>query len=74
MSSDCKTIHDIKTRLYLECASSDFTHTYLISEDDTIYTDKCVTYVSSNKECILHGIRLQDYEVAGERILALVGK
>ncbi|MDE7113358.1 MAG: response regulator [Acetatifactor sp.] len=107
VSSDCKTIQDITTRLNLECASSDFTHIYLVTEDGVIYTDKCVTYIPGDtdlnknmdflpyfangeekvvarfddkiedeqltKECILYGIRLQNYEVAGERMLALVG-
>ena len=107
VSSDCETIQDITTRLNLECASSDFTHIYLVTEDGVIYTDKCVTYIPGDtdlnknmdflpyfvngeekvvarfddktedekltKECILYGIRLQDYEVAGERMLALVG-
>ena len=43
ISYDCKTIQDIEIRMNLECASSDFTHIYMLSEDGTIYTDKFVT-------------------------------
>ncbi|MCM1123965.1 MAG: ATP-binding protein [Eubacterium sp.] len=43
-SFECKTIEDIETRINLECASSDFTHVYLVAEDGTVYTDKYVIY------------------------------
>ena len=47
-SFDCKTIEDVETRLNLECASSSFTHIYLVAEDGTIYTDKYVVYEPGN--------------------------
>lgn len=40
----CKTIQDLETRMDLECASSSFTHIYLLAEDGTIFTDKYDTY------------------------------
>ena len=106
-SLDCKTIQEVETQMNLECASSGFSHIYLLAENGTIYTDKYVTYTPGDttltrnvdilpyfangeekiiarfddkveggwltKESILYGIRLQDYEVSGERMLALVG-
>lgn len=44
-SFDCKTIQDVENRLNRECASSGFTHIYLVAEDGTVYTDKYVTYI-----------------------------
>ncbi|MCM1244105.1 MAG: ATP-binding protein, partial [Roseburia sp.] len=43
-SFGCKTIEDVETRMSLECASSGFTHVYLVAEDGTVYTDKFVIY------------------------------
>lgn len=37
--SDCQTAGDIEAHLSLECASSSFTHIYLLAEDGTVYTD-----------------------------------
>ena len=37
---NCKTPQDIETGLNLECASSGFSHIYLIAEDGAVYTDK----------------------------------
>ena len=48
ISDGCETIQDIEIRMNLECASSDFTHIYILSEDGTIYTDKFVTYSPGN--------------------------
>lgn len=45
VSDGCETIQDVEIRMNLECASSEFTHVYLMAEDGTIYTDKYVTYV-----------------------------
>ncbi|MCM1305454.1 MAG: hybrid sensor histidine kinase/response regulator, partial [Butyrivibrio sp.] len=47
-SFECKTIEDVETRLNLECASSGFTHIYLVAEDGTVYTDKYVVYTPGN--------------------------
>ncbi|MCM1156904.1 MAG: ATP-binding protein [Bacteroidales bacterium] len=44
ISFECNTIEDVETRLNLECASSGFTHIYLVAEDGTVYTDKYVIY------------------------------
>ncbi|MCM1543421.1 MAG: ATP-binding protein [Blautia sp.] len=44
ISFECKTIAEIETRMNLECASSGFTHIYLVAEDGTVYTDKYVVY------------------------------
>ncbi|MCM1496645.1 MAG: ATP-binding protein [Bacteroides sp.] len=44
VSFECKTIEDVETRINLECASSGFTHIYLVAEDGTVYTDKYVVY------------------------------
>ena len=90
----------------LECATSDFTHIYILTEDGTVYTDKFVTYSPGNdilnrsldflpyfedgrerviqrfddkttgwltKESILYGVRLDNYEVDGVKMLALIG-
>ncbi|MCM1160462.1 MAG: ATP-binding protein [Roseburia sp.] len=47
-SFECKTIKDVETRINLECASSSFTHIYLVAEDGTVYTDKYVVYTPDN--------------------------
>ncbi len=47
-SYDCRTIQDVKARMDLECASSSFTHIYLLAEDGTIYTNKNLTYSPSS--------------------------
>ncbi|MCM1251605.1 MAG: ATP-binding protein [Clostridium sp.] len=47
-SFECKTIEDVETRINLECASSGFTHIYLVAEDGTVYTDKYVIYTPDN--------------------------
>ena len=107
ISYGCKNIQDIEIRMNLECASSDFTHIYMLAEDGTIYTDKFVTYSPGNdnvnrsldflpyfedgreriiqrfddkatggwltKESILYGVRLDNYEVDGVKMLALIG-
>ena len=107
ISAGCETIQDIEIRMNLECASSDFTHIYMLSEDGTVYTDKFVTYSPGNdnvnrsldflpyfedgreriilrfddkaeggwltKESILYGVRLNNYEVDGVKMLALIG-
>ena len=107
ISYGCETIQDIEIRMNLECASSDFTHIYILSEDGTVYTDKFVTYSPGNntvnrsldflpyfedgkervilrfddkaaggwltKESILYGVRLDNYEVDGVKMLALIG-
>lgn len=41
---DCQTIQDIKKILNLECASSRFSHIYLVMENGTIYTNQYITY------------------------------
>ena len=102
----CENIQDIEIRMNIECATSDFTHIYMLSEDGTIYTDKFVTYSPGNdnvnrsldflpyfetgkervimrvddkatggwlKESILYGVRLDNYEVDGIKMLALIG-
>ncbi|MCM1047734.1 MAG: response regulator [Clostridiales bacterium] len=43
-SFECKTIEEAETRMNLECASSGFTHIYLVAENGTVYTDKYVIY------------------------------
>ncbi|MCM1146088.1 MAG: ATP-binding protein [Lachnoclostridium sp.] len=48
ISFECKTFEDVETRMNLECASSDFTHIYLVTEDGTVYTDKYVVYTPDN--------------------------
>lgn len=48
ISYDCKTIEDVEIKMNLECASSDFTHIYMLAEDGTIYSDKFVTYTPGN--------------------------
>ena len=48
ISYDCETIQDIEIRMNLECATSDFTHIYILAEDGTVYTDKFVTYSPGN--------------------------
>ncbi|MCM1387238.1 MAG: ATP-binding protein [Bacillus sp. (in: Bacteria)] len=48
ISFECKTIEDVETRINLECASSGFTHIYLVAEDGTVYTDKYVIYTPDN--------------------------
>ncbi|MDE7202542.1 MAG: hybrid sensor histidine kinase/response regulator, partial [Lachnospiraceae bacterium] len=106
ISYGCETIQDIEIRMNLECATSDFTHIYILTEDGTVYTDKFVTYSPGNdilnrsldflpyfeddrervilrfddkttgwltKESILYGIRLDNYEVDGVRMIALIG-
>ena len=107
ISYECKTIQDVEIRMNLECASSEFTHVYLVAEDGTVYTDKFVEYVPGDsnmnrfvdfmpyfangeeqvvaryddkvaggwltKESILYGIRLENYEVDGIKMLALIG-
>ncbi|MCM1101788.1 MAG: ATP-binding protein [Acetatifactor muris] len=45
---DCRTLEDVETRLNLECASSEFSHIYLVAEDGTVYTDKYVVYAPGN--------------------------
>lgn len=42
-SYGCETVEDIESRMDLECAASSFTHIYLLSEDGTLYTDRCGT-------------------------------
>ncbi|MCM1180623.1 MAG: ATP-binding protein [Clostridium sp.] len=44
ISFESNTIEDIETRMSLECASSGFSHIYLVAEDGTVYTDKYVIY------------------------------
>ncbi|MBD5485842.1 MAG: response regulator [Lachnospiraceae bacterium] len=107
VSYGCETIEDIEIRMNLECASTDFTHVYMLAEDGTVYTDKFVTYSPGNdnvnrsldflpyfadgreriilwfddketggwltKEGILYGIRLNNYEIDGVKMLALIG-
>ncbi|MBD5506381.1 MAG: response regulator [Lachnospiraceae bacterium] len=107
VSYGCETIEDIEIRMNLECASTDFTHVYMLAEDGTVYTDKFVTYSPSNdnvnrsldflpyfadgreriilwfddkatggwltKESLLYGIRLNNYEIDGVKMLALIG-
>lgn len=41
---DCQSVHDVETRMNLECATSDFAHVYLLAEDGKVYTDKYVVY------------------------------
>jgi signal transduction histidine kinase/ActR/RegA family two-component response regulator len=43
-SYQCDTISDIETLMNIECANSEFSHIYLVSEDGKVYTDKFVTY------------------------------
>ena len=107
VSYGCETIEDIEIRMNLECASTDFTHVYMLAEDGTVYTDKFVTYSPGNdnvnrsldflpyfadgreriilwfddkatggwltKESLLYGIRLNNYEIDGVKMLALIG-
>ena len=106
ISYGCETIQDIEIEMNLECATSDFTHIYILAEDGTVYTDKFVTYSPGNdilnrsldflpyfedgrervilrfddkttgwmtKESILYGVRLNNYEVDGVKMLALIG-
>ncbi|NBI72616.1 response regulator [Clostridiaceae bacterium] len=106
-SDGCDTIEDVEARLNLECASSSFTHIYLVAENGAVYTDKFVTYVpdshssapeshlpqyfSNNRDkvvarfddkirrgratkgSILYGVRLDNYEVNGIKMFALIG-
>ena len=107
ISYGCETIQDIEIRMNLECATSDFTHIYILAEDGTVYTDKFVSYSPGSdnvnrsldflpyfedgrerviqrfddiatggwltKESILYGVRLNNYEVDGVKMLALIG-
>ena len=107
ISFGCETIQDMEIRMNLECASSGFTHIYMLSEDGTVYTDKFVTYSPGSetvnrsldflsyfedgrerlilrfddkteggwltKESILYGVRLNNYEIDGIKMLALIG-
>lgn len=107
ISHECKTLPEVEIRMDLECASSGFTHIYLVAEDGTVYADKyaadgsdgsimdrkldllphfangeeqVVLRIDNNteggwltKESILYGIRLNDYEVDGIKMLALIG-
>ncbi len=106
ISYGCETIQDIEIRMNLECATSDFTHIYILAEDGTVYTDKFVTYSPGNdilnrsldflpyfedgrervilrfddkttgwmtKESILYGVCLDNYEVDGVKMIALIG-
>ncbi len=106
ISYGCETIQDIEIRMNLECATSDFTHIYILAEDGTVYTDKFVSYSPGadilnrsldflpyfedgrervimrfddkttgwmTKESILYGVRLNNYEVDGVKMLALIG-
>lgn len=106
-SDGCDTIEDVEARLNLECASSSFTHIYLVAENGAVYTDKFVTYVpdshssapeshlpqyfSNNRDkvvarfddkirrgratkgSILYGVRLDNYELNGIKMFALIG-
>ena len=107
ISYGCETIQDIEIRMNLECATSGFTHIYILAEDGTVYTDKFVTYSPGSdnvnrsldflpyfengaerviqrfddkatggwltKESILYGVRLNNYEIDGIKMLALIG-
>ena len=48
LSIRCDTLQEIEIRMNLECASSGFSHIYLLAEDGTVYTDKFVTYTPGN--------------------------
>lgn len=43
-----RTIDDIETALGLECATSNFSHIYLLTEDGTVHTDTHITYRSGD--------------------------
>ncbi len=103
----CETILEMETRMNLECATSDFSHIYLLAEDGKIYTDKYVVYdpaqdtldrqvdlrpyfsngedrvvtrwddkaeaAGMSREYVLYGVRLEDFEVDGIKMRALIG-
>lgn len=103
----CKSILDVETHMNLECASSSFTHLYLLAEDGKVYTDKYVVYdpkkdtingrvdllpyfendtehvvarwddkieqAGMSREFVLFGIHLDDFEVDGTKMAALIG-
>jgi signal transduction histidine kinase/ActR/RegA family two-component response regulator len=47
-SYQCDTIIDVETLMNIECANSEFSHIYIVSEDGKVYTDKFVTYDPTN--------------------------
>jgi signal transduction histidine kinase/ActR/RegA family two-component response regulator len=44
ISYHCDSIADMETQMNLECASSIFSHIYMLSQDGKVYTDKFLTY------------------------------
>ena len=65
----CETIPDMEIRMNLECASSGFTHVYMLAEDGTVYTDKFVTY-SPGSETINRSLDFLPYfEDGRERLI-----
>jgi signal transduction histidine kinase/ActR/RegA family two-component response regulator len=40
----CKTMDDMEKQMNMECATSDFSHIYLVGKDGKVYTDKFVKY------------------------------
>lgn len=89
---DCRTIPALETRISQECATSNFTHLYLIGDDDTVYTDdienidtqpdllscfaegekKFVTSWEDSEKYLLYGILLDNFEVEGKKMYALL--
>lgn len=104
-SYHCGSMEELETKIDLECASSSFTHLYLVADDGTVYADRqaaCeadshildrdVDFLSyfadgrgqvvarfddedmeTSKENILYGIRLDNYDVGGVKMSALIG-
>lgn len=90
---DCRTIPALETRISQECATSNFTHLYLIGDDGTVYTDdienidtqpdllscfaegekKFVTSWEDSEKYLLYGILLDNFEVEGKKMYALLG-
>ncbi|MCI9546831.1 MAG: response regulator [Lachnospiraceae bacterium] len=70
ISYNCKTLQDVEGKMNLECASSGFTHIYLLAQDGTIYTDKHITYTPSNKS-MDRSLNLLPYFTGGrEKVVA----
>lgn len=69
VSRGCKTIQDIETSMNLECASSGFTHIYLVAEDGTVYTDKYVTYAAGDDSINNHTDFLPYFADGREKVI-----